>query len=251
MERIDKLVGLLGSESEAARRGYPAACCANAPGWPARWCSTRRSSSATSRTPGSTRCRTSYLSQLLIDLNAPDRRDHADRHPQPRHRRDRARTTWACSSAASWSPSARRELLLTSDVPVVRQFLSGRRAGPIGMATEEKDEANPRPGTRATGRRRSRKSEPLPIVPQLEPSPPGLPPRQAVQRRRAAGCWGCGTNCPPPRGKPSGPGWRGSPGRPRGAGMSRADPGRHATPPSGRPRRPVPGSGARCARPVS
>src|SRR5262249_60921248 len=33
-----------------------------------------------------------------------------------------------------------REVLLTSDEPVVRQFLNGRRIGPIGMS-EEKDEA--------------------------------------------------------------------------------------------------------------
>ena len=33
-----------------------------------------------------------------------------------------------------------REVLLTSDQPVVKQFLNGRRIGPIGMA-EEKDDA--------------------------------------------------------------------------------------------------------------
>ena len=33
-----------------------------------------------------------------------------------------------------------REVLLTSDEPVVKQFLNGRRIGPIGMS-EEKDEA--------------------------------------------------------------------------------------------------------------
>src|SRR5712672_3712797 len=33
-----------------------------------------------------------------------------------------------------------REVLLTSDEPVVKQFLNGRRIGPIGMS-EEKDES--------------------------------------------------------------------------------------------------------------
>jgi phospholipid/cholesterol/gamma-HCH transport system ATP-binding protein len=74
-----------------------------------------------------------------------------------------------------------RELLLTSDEPVVRQFLSGRRAGPIGMS-EEKDEATlareQLDGTDAAP------VAPRRVVPQLEPTP-GLPPRQAVQRRRA------------------------------------------------------------------
>jgi len=69
-----------------------------------------------------------------------------------------------------------REMLLTSDEPVVRQFLGGHRHGPIGMA-EEKDQQT-----------LELEQELLPppavdIPPQLEPSP-GLPPRQAVQRRR-------------------------------------------------------------------
>ena len=33
-----------------------------------------------------------------------------------------------------------REVLLTSDQPVVKQFLNGRRIGPIGMS-EDKDDA--------------------------------------------------------------------------------------------------------------
>jgi phospholipid/cholesterol/gamma-HCH transport system ATP-binding protein len=33
-----------------------------------------------------------------------------------------------------------REVLLTSEHPVIEQFLNGRRAGPIGMS-EEKDES--------------------------------------------------------------------------------------------------------------
>ena len=74
-----------------------------------------------------------------------------------------------------------REVLLTSEEPVIDQFLTGRRAGPIGMS-EEKDEAT-----------MSREAE-LGIVidpgeqqhglnPQLQPSP-GLPPRAGAIRHR-------------------------------------------------------------------
>jgi phospholipid/cholesterol/gamma-HCH transport system ATP-binding protein len=82
-----------------------------------------------------------------------------------------------------------REVLLTSTEPVVEQFLNGRRQGPIGMS-EEKDSAQvaaelaevqaggvdvPGGGPKGGGG--------TGIVPQLEPSP-GLPVRQAVQRRK-------------------------------------------------------------------
>jgi phospholipid/cholesterol/gamma-HCH transport system ATP-binding protein len=126
--------------------------------------------------------RTAYLSQLLIDLNAkidatilivthniqiastvPDNIGMLFR-----------------GELVGFGP---RELLLTSTDPVVSQFLTGRRVGPIGMA-EEKDQATLEleqahidaghhdGGTAAPG-----------IVPQLDPTP-GLPPRQAVARRR-------------------------------------------------------------------
>ncbi|MGW5349238.1 ABC transporter ATP-binding protein [Streptomyces sp. NPDC004031] len=124
--------------------------------------------------------RTSYISQLLIDLNAQIDATMLI----VTHNLDIAATVpdnmgmLFRRELVAFGP---RELLLTSDMPVVRQFLSGRREGPIGMA-EEKDEATlaleqgsgaaalpPAPGA---------------LAPQLEPSP-GLPPRQAVQRRRA------------------------------------------------------------------
>jgi phospholipid/cholesterol/gamma-HCH transport system ATP-binding protein len=78
-----------------------------------------------------------------------------------------------------------RELMLTSPHPVISQFLEGRRIGPIGMA-EEKDQATMRIEQAqvdaghhdgGTGTRELR------IVPQLDPTP-GLPPRQAVPRRK-------------------------------------------------------------------
>src|SRR5258708_9020487 len=74
-----------------------------------------------------------------------------------------------------------REVLLTSDHPVITQFVNGRRAGPIGMS-EEKDEAAlavEAANEAANGQDPDRLPE---LVPQLEPSP-GLPDRQAVRRR--------------------------------------------------------------------
>ena len=122
--------------------------------------------------------RTSYISQLLIDLNAQidatmlivtHNLDIASTVPDNMGMLFRR-------NLVAFGP---RELLLTSDEPVVRQFLSGRRSGPIGMA-EEKDQAT-------LAREQSADEGPppdRPIPPQLEPSP-GLPPRQAVQRRKA------------------------------------------------------------------
>lgn len=122
--------------------------------------------------------RTSYISQQLIDLNAQidatmlivtHNLDIASTVPDNMGMLFRRRLV-------AFGP---RELLLTSDEPVVRQFLGGRKEGPIGMA-EEKDEA-----TLARERSTDLPAElPLRIAPQLEPSP-GLPPRLAVQRRRA------------------------------------------------------------------
>src|SRR5262245_14085151 len=73
-----------------------------------------------------------------------------------------------------------REVLLTSDHPVITQFVNGRRIGPIGMS-EEKDDA-----TLAQERiEAAEQAIRLPaLVPQLVPSA-GLPERQAVYRRRA------------------------------------------------------------------
>ncbi|MET7754177.1 ATP-binding cassette domain-containing protein [Streptomyces sp. NPDC005389] len=122
--------------------------------------------------------RTAYLSQLLIDLNA---RIDATMLIVT-HNLDIAATVpdnmgmFFRRNLVTFGP---REVLLTSDEPVVTQFLAGRREGPIGMS-EEKDAAllaaeldNPA----------GRPTAPRAIVPQLEPSP-GLPPRAAVARRR-------------------------------------------------------------------
>jgi len=74
-----------------------------------------------------------------------------------------------------------REVLLTTEEPVIDQFLTGRRAGPIGMS-EEKDAATMSretelgivvdPGEQKHG-----------LTPQIQP-PPGLPPRASALRHR-------------------------------------------------------------------
>ncbi|SEF57604.1 phospholipid/cholesterol/gamma-HCH transport system ATP-binding protein [Actinacidiphila yanglinensis] len=121
--------------------------------------------------------RTSYISQQLIDLNAQIDATMLI----VTHNLDIAATVpdnmgmLFRRELVAFGP---REVLLTSDEPVVRQFLGGRKEGPIGMA-EEKDEA-----TLAAEQFIALDDTPPRIVPQLQPSP-GLPPRQAVQRRRA------------------------------------------------------------------
>jgi hypothetical protein len=73
-----------------------------------------------------------------------------------------------------------REVLLTSDNPVITQFVNGRRIGPIGMS-EEKDEATLAQERAAFGNGEAEVGSPA-LMPQLVPSP-GLPERQAVHRR--------------------------------------------------------------------
>ncbi|WBB58764.1 ATP-binding cassette domain-containing protein [Streptomyces sp. WMMC500] len=122
--------------------------------------------------------RTAFISQLLIDVNAQidatmlivtHNIDIASTVPDNigmlfrRH-------------LVTFGP---REVLLTSEEPVVAQFLSGSRLGPIGMS-EEKDAATlAAEGFDAAATRNGVRE----IVPQLEPSP-GMPPRQAVGRHR-------------------------------------------------------------------
>jgi phospholipid/cholesterol/gamma-HCH transport system ATP-binding protein len=128
--------------------------------------------------------RTAYLSQLLIDINAqidctilivthniniartvPDNMGMLFR----RH-------------LVMFGP---REVLLTSDEPVVRQFLNGRRIGPIGMS-EEKDEATmaEEQAMLDAGHHHGGVEEIEGVPPQIIATP-GMPERQAVNRRRA------------------------------------------------------------------
>jgi phospholipid/cholesterol/gamma-HCH transport system ATP-binding protein len=78
-----------------------------------------------------------------------------------------------------------REVLLTSDEPVVKQFLNGRRIGPIGMS-EEKDEATmaEEQGHLEAGHVDGGVEEVEGVPPQIIATP-GMPERKAVGRRQA------------------------------------------------------------------
>ena len=128
--------------------------------------------------------RTAYLSQLLIDLNA----EIDATILIVTHDIQIARTVpdnigmLFRGSLVMFGP---REMLLTTEHPVITQFVNGRRVGPIGMS-EEKDEATlllEQAAERRGGEDRGQEKLPE-LVPQLVPSP-GLPERLAVQRRMA------------------------------------------------------------------
>jgi phospholipid/cholesterol/gamma-HCH transport system ATP-binding protein len=126
--------------------------------------------------------RTAYLSQLLIDLNA----EIDATILIVTHDIQIARTVpdnigmLFRGELVMFGP---RELLLTSDDPVIRQFVNGRRVGPIGMS-EEKDAAE-LALEQANGDAGTATETVMPaLVPQLQPSP-GLPDRSAARRRRA------------------------------------------------------------------
>ncbi|ASX02904.1 ABC transporter ATP-binding protein [Mycobacterium intracellulare] len=128
--------------------------------------------------------RTAYLSQLLVDINAQIdctllivthnvniARTMPDNIGMLFHRK-----------LVMFGP---REVLLTSDDPVVRQFLNGRRVGPIGMS-EEKDAA-----TLAQEQAMVDAGHPDGGVDEIKGVPaqinatPGMPQRMAVTRHRA------------------------------------------------------------------
>jgi phospholipid/cholesterol/gamma-HCH transport system ATP-binding protein len=128
--------------------------------------------------------RTTYLSQLLIDLNAQIDATILI----VTHNIQVARTVpdnmgmLFRTDLVMFGP---REVLLTSEVPAVAQFLDGSRIGPIGMS-EEKDEATmamEQAHVEAGHHGGGAGTDLRVIVPQLEPTP-GLPPRAAVQRRK-------------------------------------------------------------------
>src|SRR5947208_8492226 len=83
-----------------------------------------------------------------------------------------------------------REMLLSSQEPVVRQFLNARRQGPIGMA-EEKDAAE-----------LAAEKEEGEELPPLPPIPPQITPSNGEPRRtqREAGQWLTENNVEPPPG---------------------------------------------------
>ena len=124
--------------------------------------------------------RTAYLSQLLIDLNA----EIDATILIVTHDIQIARTVpdnigmLFRGNLVMFGP---REVLLTSDNPVITQFVNGRRIGPIGMS-EEKDEATLAQERAAQGNGDAAEAGSPALMPQLVPSP-GLPERQAVHRR--------------------------------------------------------------------
>ncbi|MFJ8824804.1 ABC transporter ATP-binding protein [Streptomyces sp. NPDC102467] len=122
--------------------------------------------------------RTAFISQLLIDLNTQIDATMLI----VTHNLDIAATVpdnmgmLFRRNLVTFGP---REVLLTSREPVVAQFLTASKAGPIGMS-EEKDAATL--AAEASGG--AAVVEPRALVPQLQPSP-GLGERAAVARRRA------------------------------------------------------------------
>jgi phospholipid/cholesterol/gamma-HCH transport system ATP-binding protein len=130
--------------------------------------------------------RTAYLNQLIVDLNAQIRATFLI----VTHDINTARTVpdniglLYHRHLAMFGP---REMLLSSQEPVVRQFLNAQRVGPIGMS-EEKD-------AEELAAERDETLPPLPPIPrQLEPSD------GSVRRtQRPAGDW-CRANgvTPPP-----------------------------------------------------
>ena len=128
--------------------------------------------------------RTAYLSQLLIDINAQIDCTILI----VTHNINIARTVpdnmgmLFRKHLVMFGP---REVLLTSDEPVVRQFLNGRRIGPIGMS-EEKDESTmaEEQAMVDAGHHDGGVEEIEGVPPQIQATP-GMPERQAVARRQA------------------------------------------------------------------
>ncbi|MGV9712193.1 ABC transporter ATP-binding protein [Gordonia sp. NPDC003424] len=128
--------------------------------------------------------RTAYISQLLIDINAQIDATILI----VTHNINIARTIpdnigmLFRKELVMYGP---REQLLTSDQPVVKQFLSGDRFGPIGMS-EEKDEAvaAQEAAMQAAGiSGGGTKDDFSEIIPQVQPNP-GMPERKAIKRHR-------------------------------------------------------------------
>jgi phospholipid/cholesterol/gamma-HCH transport system ATP-binding protein len=127
--------------------------------------------------------RTSYISQLLIDLNTQIDATILI----VSHNINLARTVpdnigmLFRRELVMFGP---REVLLTSEEPVVKQFLNGSRIGPIGMS-EEKDEATmaAEQAQVDAGHHDGGTEDVSGVVPQIQPTP-GLPERGAVRRRK-------------------------------------------------------------------
>ncbi|GAA3554641.1 ABC transporter ATP-binding protein [Amycolatopsis ultiminotia] len=127
--------------------------------------------------------RTTYISQLFLDVNAQIDATFLI----VSHNINLARTVpdnlgmLFRKELVMFGP---REVLLTSEEPVVEQFLNGRKLGPIGMseekdsATMEREEAEAAAGHGDGGLNEDVRG----VVPQMQVSP-GVPEREGAKRR--------------------------------------------------------------------
>ncbi len=149
--------------------------------------------------------RTAYLSQLLIDLNA----EIDATILIVTHDIQIARTVpdnigmLFRGNLVMFGP---REVLLTSENPVITQFVNGRRIGPIGMS-EEKDEATLAPGAgQRSATATATRARPA-LMPQLVPSP-GAARAAGRAAAHGPGACPCCPPCPPRRSRRSWPSLR-------------------------------------------
>lgn len=127
--------------------------------------------------------RTTYISQLFIDVNAQIDATFLI----VTHNINLARTVpdnlgmLYRKELVMFGP---REVLLTSEEPAVKQFLNGRMDGPIGMS-EEKDSATlaAEKAMFEAGHHAGGVEEVAGVPPQMQPTP-GLPERQGARRRK-------------------------------------------------------------------
>ncbi len=74
---------------------------------------------------------------------------------------------------------------MTSDEPVVRQFLNGRRLGPIGMSEEKDESTMAEEQAMVDAGHHDGGVEEIEGVPPQVMATPGMPERKAVARRQA------------------------------------------------------------------
>ena len=126
--------------------------------------------------------RTSYISQLFLDVNAQSDATFLI----VTHNINMARTVpdnlgmLFRRELVMFGP---REVLLTSEEPVVKQFLNGHMNGPIGMS-EEKDQATMAAEAAALAAGQGPLLEEVSGIPPQMQCSPGVPERQAVGRRQ-------------------------------------------------------------------
>src|SRR5246500_2027350 len=128
--------------------------------------------------------RTAYLSQLILDINA-----QIDATVLiVTHNINIARTVpdnmgmLFRKHLVMFGP---REVLLTSDEPVVKQFLNGRRIGPIGMSEEKDESTMAEEQAMIDAGHHDGGTEEIEGVPPQVNATPGMPERKAVARRQA------------------------------------------------------------------